>query len=130
MSDRITTLTERVLTTLVNDIEHIESQSLNGVAVVKIFFRPTANIQTALAQVDSDLPNRLLRSLPPGSTPPLVIQYSASSVPIVQIGLSSKTLPEQQLNDLAVNFRAHPADHGAGGGDSVSLRRQNASGFG
>jgi CzcA family heavy metal efflux pump len=103
MSDRITTNTERVLTTTVNNIEHIESQSLNGVAVVKIFFRPSANIQTALAQVAA-VCQTILRSLPPGSTPPLVIEYSASSVPIVQIGLSSKTLPEQQLNDLAVNF--------------------------
>ncbi len=103
MSDRITTITERVLTTTVNDIEHTESQSLNGVAVVKIFFRPSANIQTALAQVAA-VSQTILRSLPAGSTPPLVIEYSASSVPIVQIGLSSKTLPEQQLNDLALNF--------------------------
>jgi CzcA family heavy metal efflux pump len=103
LSDRVTTVTERVLTTTVNDIEHIESQSLNGVAVVKIFFRPSANIQTALAQVAA-VSQTVLRALPPGSTPPLVIEYSASSVPIVQIGLSSKTLPEQQLNDLALNF--------------------------
>jgi CzcA family heavy metal efflux pump len=103
MSERITTVTERVLTTTVNDIEHIESQSLNGVAVVKIFFRPSANIQTALAQVAA-VCQTILRGLPAGTTPPLVIEYSASSVPIVQIGLSSKTLPEQQLNDLAVNF--------------------------
>jgi len=103
MSDRITTITERVLTTTVNDIEHTESQTLNGVAVVKIFFRPSANIQTALAQVAA-VCQTILRGLPAGSTPPLVIEYSASSVPIVQIGLSSKTLPEQQLNDLAVNF--------------------------
>lgn len=103
MADRITTVTERGLTTLVNDIEHIESQSLNGVAVVKIFFRPSANIQTALAQVTA-VSQTGIRFLPPGSTPPLIIQYSASSVPILQIGLSSKTLPEQQLNDLALNF--------------------------
>jgi CzcA family heavy metal efflux pump len=103
MADRITTNTERGLTTLVNDIEHIESQSLNGVAVVKIFFQPTANIQTALAQVTA-ISQTAIRSLPPGSTPPLVIQYSASSVPILQIGLSSPTLTEQQLNDIAVNF--------------------------
>ncbi len=103
MSDRITSVTERGLTTLVNDIEHIESQSLNGVAVVKIFFRPSANIQTALAQVTA-ISQTGIRFLPPGSTPPLVIQYSASSVPILQLGMSSKTLPEQQLNDLALNF--------------------------
>ena len=103
MANRITTNTERGLTTLVNDIEHIESESLNGVAVVKIFFRPTANIPTALAQVIA-ISQTSVRSLPPGTTPPLVIQYSASSVPILQIGLSSKTLPEQQLNDIALNF--------------------------
>src|SRR5450432_1941194 len=103
MSTRITSITERALTTLVNDIDHIESQSLNGVAVVKIFFRPHANIQTALAQVTA-ISQFQLRQLPPGTTPPLVIQYTASSVPIVQIGLSSKTLPEQQLFDLGTNF--------------------------
>jgi CzcA family heavy metal efflux pump len=103
MSERITSQTERGLTTLVNDIEHIDSQSLNGVAVVKIFFRPSANIQTALAQVTA-ISQTIIRQLPPGTTPPLVIQYSASSVPILQIGLSSKTLPEQQLNDIALNF--------------------------
>ena len=80
--------------------------------MVKIFFRPSANIQTALAQVTA-ISQTILRSLPAGSTPPLVIQYSASSVPILQIGMSSKTLPEQQLNDLALNFVAHPVDHGA-----------------
>src|SRR6266852_9578420 len=88
MSDRITSVTERGLTTLVNDIEHIESQSLNGVAEVKIFFRAPANIQTALAQVAA-VCQTILRGLPAGTTPPLVIEYSASSVPIVQIGLSS-----------------------------------------
>jgi len=103
MSDRITSTTERGLTTLVNDIDHIESQSLTGVAVVKVFFRPRANIPTALAQVTA-VSQTFLRALPPGSTPPLVIQYTASSVPILQVGLSSKTLPEQQLNDLALNF--------------------------
>jgi len=79
MSDRITSTTERGLTTLVNDIDHIESQSLTGVAVVKVFFRPRANIPTALAQVTA-VSQTFLRALPPGSTPPLVIQYTASSV--------------------------------------------------
>jgi CzcA family heavy metal efflux pump len=103
MSDRIVSITERALTTLVNDIEHIESQSLNGIAVVKVFFRPNANIQTALAQVTA-ISQTQLRQLPAGTTPPLIIQYSASSVPIIQLGLSSKTLPEQQLFDYGVNF--------------------------
>src|ERR1700680_2330712 len=103
MADSVTTITERAMTTLVNDIDHIESQSLNGVAVVKVFFRPTANIQTALAQVTA-ISQTALRALPPGTTAPLVIQYSASSVPILQIGLSSKTLPEEELNDIGLNF--------------------------
>ena len=103
MANRITTITERGLTTLVNDIEHIDSQSLNGVSVVKIFFRPNANIQTALAQVTA-ISQTGIRFLPPGSTPPLIIQYSASTVPILQIGLSSRSLSEQQLNDLTLNF--------------------------
>jgi CzcA family heavy metal efflux pump len=103
MSDRITSVTERALTTLVNDIDHIESQSLNGIAVVKVFFRPNANIQTALAQVTA-ISQTQIKQLPAGTTPPLIIQYSASSVPIVQIGLSSTTEPEQKLFDYATNF--------------------------
>src|SRR6185312_9469906 len=103
MSNRVTTITERALTTLVNDIDHIQSESLDGIAVVKVFFRPNANIQTALAQVTA-ISQTQLRQLPPGTTPPLIIQYSASSVPILQLGLSSKTLPEQQLFDQGVNF--------------------------
>ena len=103
MSNRITTITERALTTLVNDIDHIQSESLNGMAVVKVFFRPNANIQTALAQVTA-ISQTQLHQLPPGTTPPLIIQYSASSVPILQLGLSSRTLPEQQLFDQGVNF--------------------------
>src|SRR5258708_233417 len=103
MADRITTVTERGLTTLVNDIEHIDSQSLNGIAVVKIYFRPNANISTALSQVTA-ISQTFLRFLPPGSTPPLIIQYSASTVPILQIGMSSPSFSEQQLNDLMLNF--------------------------
>src|SRR5947207_1583134 len=103
MANRITTVTERGLTTLVNDIEHIDSQSLNGLAVVKIFFRPGVNISTALSQVTA-ISQLAIRFLPPGATPPLIIQYSASTVPILQIGLSSKSIPEQQQNDLALNF--------------------------
>src|SRR5436305_12848581 len=80
MANRITTVTERGLTTRVNDIEHIDSQSLNGVAVVKIYFRPSANIQTALAQVTA-ISQTVIKQLPPGATPPLIIQYSASTVP-------------------------------------------------
>jgi len=103
MADRIVTNSERGITITVNDIEHIESQSVNGVGVIKIFFRPQANIPTALAQVTA-IVQTTVRGLPPGTTPPLVITYSASSTPIVQLGLSSKTLPEQQLFDLGQNF--------------------------
>ena len=103
MADRIVTNSERGLTITVNDIEHIESQSLNGIGVIKIFFQPTANIQTALAQTTA-MVQTTLRGLPPGTVPPLVVTYSASSTPIVQLGLSSNTLPEQQLFDLGNNF--------------------------
>jgi CzcA family heavy metal efflux pump len=103
MADRIVINSERSLTITVNDIEHIESQSLNGFGVIKIFFQPTVNIQTALAQTTAICQTILLR-LPPGTVAPIIITYSASSTPIVQLGLSSKTLPEQQLFDLGQNF--------------------------
>ncbi|MGO8790403.1 MAG: efflux RND transporter permease subunit [Terriglobia bacterium] len=103
MANRIISVHERALTTTVNDIEHIESQSLNGVAVVKIFFQPGANISTAIAQVTA-IAQTQLRQLPPGTTPPLIISYSASTVPILQLALSSPTLSEQQLNDYGLNF--------------------------
>src|SRR6516165_8110687 len=103
MADRIITNSERGLTITVNDIEHLESQSLAGIGVIKIFFQPGANIQTALAQTTAMVQTQL-RAMPPGTTPPLIITYSASSIPIVQLGLSSKTLPEQQLFDLGQNF--------------------------
>src|SRR5579871_314246 len=103
MSDRIITITERALTTTVDNIQHIESQSLNGVAVVKIFFQPGAKIERAIAQVTA-ISQTQLRQLPPGTTPPLVISYSASSVPIVQLALSGKGISEQRLNDYGLNF--------------------------
>ena len=85
MANRIAVINERSLTLTVNDIEHIESESLNGIAVIKIFFQPGANIATALSQVTAMCQTQL-RQLPPGTTPPLIIQYSASTVPILQIG--------------------------------------------
>ena len=103
MEQRITSNVERGLTTLVNDVEHIESQSLNGIAVIKVFFQPHANIQTALAQTAA-ISQTFLRFLPPGTTPPLVIIYSASTVPVIQIGLTSDTLSEQQLFDFGNYF--------------------------
>jgi multidrug efflux pump subunit AcrB len=103
MASRIVTLSERSLTTTVNDIEHTESNSLNGIAVVKIFFQPGVNIGNAVAQVTA-IAQAQLRQLPPGTTPPLVIQYNASSVPIIQLGLSGQGLSEMQLNDYGLNF--------------------------
>jgi multidrug efflux pump subunit AcrB len=102
MGQRIAATNERGLTTTVSDIEHIESQSLAGISVIKIFFQPNANIQTAIAQVVASEQTQV-RQLPPGITPPLVIKYSASSLPVVQLGLSSPTLPEQSLFDVAIN---------------------------
>ncbi|MDE2584060.1 MAG: efflux RND transporter permease subunit [Betaproteobacteria bacterium] len=102
MGQRLTTINERSLTTTVNDIEHIESQSLAGVAVIKLFFQPSANIQTAIAQVVA-IEQTVLRQLPPGTTPPLIIKYSASSIPVIQLGLSSATQSEQSLFDTALN---------------------------
>src|SRR5208337_2925214 len=103
MERRITTGVERGITVLVNDVEHIESQSLNGIAIIKIFFQPNANVQTALAQVTA-ISQTFLRALPPGTAPPLVIIYSASTVPVLQVGLTSDRLSEQQLFDLGNNF--------------------------
>ncbi len=103
MANRIVLLSERTLTTTVNDIEHVESQSMNGIGVIKIFFQPKANIATAVAQVTA-IAQTQLRQLPSGTTPPLIIQYNASSVPILQLGLSGQGLSEQQLNDFGLNF--------------------------
>jgi CzcA family heavy metal efflux pump len=103
MEQRITSNSERAVTTLVNDVEHIESQSLNGIAVVKIYFQPTANVQVALAQTTA-IAQTILKGLPPGTTPPLVAIFSASTVPVIQIGLTSDSLSEQQLFDFGNNF--------------------------
>ncbi len=103
MGQRIDANFERALTTTVNDIEHIESQSLLGVGVVKIFFQPNVNIDVALAQVTA-ISQTLLRQMPPGTTPPLVISYNASSVPVIQLGLSSDKLSEQELFDFGNSF--------------------------
>jgi multidrug efflux pump subunit AcrB len=101
MADRIVTLGERSLTTTVNDIEHIESMSMSGRAVIKVFFQPGVNIANAVAQITA-IAQTQIHQLPPGTTPPLVIQYNASSVPIIQLGLSGQGLSEMQLNDLAL----------------------------
>jgi CzcA family heavy metal efflux pump len=103
MAQRITGNVERGIATLVNDVEHTESQSLNGISVIKIYFQPNANIETALAQTAA-ISQTFLRFLPPGTTPPLVIIYSASTVPVIQLGLTSDTLSEQSLFDFGNNF--------------------------
>jgi multidrug efflux pump subunit AcrB len=103
MSGRIVYFYERSLTTTVNDIEHIESQSVAGYGIVKIFFQPNVDINAAQAQVTS-ISQTVLKLLPPGVTPPLVLSYSASSVPILQVALSSNKLSQAKLNDLGLNF--------------------------
>ncbi|MGC1492579.1 MAG: efflux RND transporter permease subunit, partial [Candidatus Acidiferrum sp.] len=103
MERRITSNSERAVTTLVNDVEHIESETIYGIAVVKIFFHPNSNIQTALAQTTATV-QTILKSLPPGTTPPLVSIFTASTVPVIQIGLTSDSLSEQQLFDYGNNF--------------------------
>ncbi|MFL6452196.1 MAG: efflux RND transporter permease subunit [Bryobacteraceae bacterium] len=100
---RITTVYEKVLTTTVNDIEHIESTTLNGTAVVKVFLQPYANPTTGVAQVTA-VSQTILKQMPAGINPPIILSYNASSVPIVQLALSGKGLQEQDLNDIAMNF--------------------------
>ena len=103
LEGRITTVFERTLTTLVDNIEHIESTTVNGTAVVKIFLQPGASLDSANAQVTA-ASQTILRQLPAGTQPPLIINFSASSVPILQLALSGKNLTESQLNDIALNF--------------------------
>jgi multidrug efflux pump subunit AcrB len=102
LANRIIFQSERSLTTTVNNIEHIESQTLIGIGVIKIFFQPKVNIASAVAQVTA-IAQTQLRQLPPGTTPPLILQYNASSVPIIQLGLSGQGLSEAQLNDYGLN---------------------------
>jgi multidrug efflux pump subunit AcrB len=103
MVGRIITPFERALTTTVNDIEHVEANSYTTFGIVKIFFHPTVNIATANAQVTA-IAQSLLKQMPPGTTPPLILNYSASTVPIIQLALSGKDLTEQNLADLGMNF--------------------------
>ncbi len=126
---RITTVYERVLTTTVDNIQHIESTTVNGTAIVKVFMQPNASIDRANAQVTA-VSQTILRQLPPGSLPPLILNYSASTVPILQLGLSGKNLTEPQLNDIALNFLAHPAGDGSRSFCPLSVRRKAAPGDG
>src|SRR6202166_188113 len=103
MAGRITTPFQRALTTTVNDIEHIVANSYNGFGIIKIFFQPNVDIRTANAQVTA-ISQTLLKQMPPGATPPLILNYSASTVPIIQLALSGTGLTEQALADLGIHF--------------------------
>jgi len=103
MGEAITVRSERGFTGSVNDIVHIESQSLPGLGVIKVFFHPRAKIEAAVAQLNA-ASNSSLHTLPPGTQPPNILRYNASSVPILQMSISSDSLPEQQLYDLGYNF--------------------------
>src|SRR6202051_87685 len=103
MAGRIITPYERVLPTTVNDIEHVESTSMPGIGIVKIYFQPGVDIRTATAQVTS-ISQTILKQMPPGTTPPLILNYNASTVPILQLATSSKSMSEQQVLDLSQNF--------------------------
>src|ERR1700687_4017946 len=101
MSGRIATLFQRTLTTTVNDIEHMEANSYNGFGIIKVFFQPNVDIRMANAQVTA-ISQTLLKQMPPNATPPLILNYNASTVPIIQLALSGKGLSEQALFDLGV----------------------------
>jgi multidrug efflux pump subunit AcrB len=103
MERRIVTVDERAMTTTVSDIEHIESQTVNGVAVIKVFFQPGASIDAAVSQITA-ISQAVVRVMPPGSTPPLIIRFNASNVPILQASLSSHSMSEQQMYDFGLNF--------------------------
>jgi multidrug efflux pump subunit AcrB len=103
MQDRITTVVERAMTTTVSGIEHLESQSVRGNSVIKLYFQPGADVNAAVAQVTA-ICQTLIRPLPPGITPPLILQYNAADVPVIMLSLGSDELSEQEINDLANNF--------------------------
>src|SRR5580704_7450942 len=107
MEKRIVTIFERGMTTTVNDIEHIESQSYSGVAVIRVYLQPHARVDLAMSQI-SAMSQSILRGMPPGIFPPSILKYDASSVPILQLGLESKTVSEQEIFDLGQNFIRTP----------------------
>src|SRR6185437_7426813 len=103
MGDRIDTVFERAVTTTVNNVEHMETQAVTGISVTKIYFHPGVNVEEGVAQVTA-IAQTMLRQLPPGAQPPLIITYNASSVPVVDLALSGNGLSQQRLFDLAANF--------------------------
>ena len=102
MAGRIATLFQRALTTTVNDIEHIEANSYTGIGIIKVFFQPNVDIRMANAQVTA-IAQTCCRQMPPGTTPPLILNYNASTVPILQLALSGEGMSEQTLADLGLN---------------------------
>ena len=125
MADVITTRSERGFTTGVNDVEHIESQSLAGLSMIRLFFHPDAKVEAAVAQVTAQSQS-ILAVLPDGIHSPIVIRYNAASVPILQLGISSDTLSEGQLYDLGVQLSANAARQHAGRQFPAAVRRQAA----
>src|SRR6201996_1146123 len=103
MANRMVTISERAMTTTVNGIEHIESRSYNGYAVIRVYFQPNVTVDLGISQITS-IVQTILRTLPPGTFPPQILKYDASSVPILQLGVNSQTLTQQQLADYAQNF--------------------------
>src|SRR5258706_15909693 len=103
MQDRIPTVVERAITTTVSNSEHLESVSLRGTSVIKLYFQPNADVNAAIAQVTA-ICQTLLKPLPPGITPPLILQYNAADVPVLMISLGSDQLSEQEISDLGNNF--------------------------
>src|SRR5260221_8006671 len=103
MEKRVANNFERFLTTIVGDIDHMESQTLEGTVIIKVYLQPGSNIQQAIAQTTA-IAQTAVRSMPPGSIPPLILQYSATSVPIMMLALETDTLSEQQLFDYGINF--------------------------
>ena len=124
MSGRIITPYERILSTTVNDVEHVESQSMYGIGIVKIFFQPIVDIRTATAQVTS-VSQTAIRQMPPGTQPPLILNYSASTVPVLQLAFSSQILSEQQVLDLTQNFVRPQLYHHSRRRHSLFLWRQD-----
>jgi len=122
MANRIVTICERAMTTTVNDIEHLESRSYRGVAVIRVYFQPNANVEMGIAQVTA-INQTLLRTFPPGTFPPLIVKYDASSVPILQLGIDSDTLTEQQLR---TKFYPCRSGNRGGGVHTSAFRRQDA----
>src|SRR2546425_5483176 len=102
MEERIVSIVERSYSVTVNDIEHIESQSMNGVAVIKVYFQPTADVATGVAQLTAASQSNI-RTLPPGITPPIILRFNATDVPILQIGIGSDSMTTAELNDYVLN---------------------------